>query len=86
MGQGAAVSAREALLKDIGDGQQCGGHYNCGSNFKLFPDDRANAAATLGAYLRELAQELRDRQDLSPNEVDGAFAAADFLDRKAAEQ
>lgn len=79
------MDSREAVLKDIGDGQQCGGHYNCGARFDLFPDEREQAVATLGTYLRDLAQQLRDRDDLSVNEVDGAFEAADWLEKKAAQ-
>ena len=77
------MDSREVVLKDIGDGQHCGGHYNCGARFD--PDERKAAVATLGAYLRDLAQPLRDRDDLSVNEVDGAFEAANWLEKKASE-
>lgn len=35
--------------------------------------------------LRLTAQQLRDRTDVAPNETDGVFAAAEWLDQQAAE-
>lgn len=80
------MNTRETVLKDIGAGQRCGGGYwACSDREDLLPDEREAAAATLGAYLRDLAQELRGRDDLSPNEADGVCEAADWLEKKANE-